>query len=99
MTFLAGQPRPVGATGGWAQLKVRVTPRVSFNFYGGQEDDRNSDLHYGGIAKNQAYAGNIMYRLGSNVIASFEGSQVRTTYIKSGTLSFPHYDLALAYLF
>jgi hypothetical protein len=99
VSFFGEQPRPVGATGGWAQLKIRVTPRMTFNFYGGQEDDRNSDLQRGGIAKNQTYAGNIMYRFGSNVLASFEGSQTRTTYLNSGTLSFPHYDLGLAYLF
>ena len=99
ITFVWDQPRAVGATGGWAQLKIRVTPRMTFNFYGGQEDDRNSDLPRGAIAKNQTYAGNIMYRFGSNVLASFEGSQTRTTYVNSGTLSFPHYDLGLAYLF
>lgn len=99
VTFIGEQPRPVGAAGGWAQLKIRVTQRMTFNFYGGQEDDRNSDLTYGGIAKNQTYAGNIMYRFGSNVIASFEGSRTRTTYLNSGSLSFPHYDLGLAYLF
>ncbi|MBV9397479.1 MAG: hypothetical protein JO062_05845 [Bryobacterales bacterium] len=99
VSFIADVPRPVAASGGWAQLKIRVTPRVTFNFYGGQEDDRNSDLQSGAIAKNQTYAGNIMYRLGSNVLASFETSRTRTTYLNSGTLTFPHYDLGLAYLF
>jgi len=93
------QVRPVHAQGGWAQLKFRLTSRATLNFYGGQEDDRNSDLQSGGIAKNQAYAGNFMYRFGSNILASFEGSQVRTTYLFSGTRIFPHYDLAIAYLF
>lgn len=91
--------RAVEATGGWAQVKIRATSRLTFNFYGGQEDDRNGDLQKGAIAKNQTYAGNAMYRLGSNVLASFEASQTRTTYIGSGTRSFPHYDLGLAYLF
>jgi hypothetical protein len=99
VTFFGEYPRAVGATGGWAQLKIRVTPRVTFNFYGGEEDDRNSDLHSGAIGRNRAYAGNIMYRFGSNVLASFEASRVRTSYINSATLSFPHYDLGLAYLF
>ena len=30
--------------GGWAQVKFRFTQRLSMNFYGGQEDDRNRDL-------------------------------------------------------
>jgi hypothetical protein len=89
----------VGATGGWAQIKVRITPRLSMNLYGGQEDDRNRDLFSGAIAKNQIYAGNVMYRFGSNLLAAFESSQTRTTYLFSGTRLFPHYDLALAYLF
>jgi len=100
VSFLYGDRiRAVRATGGWAQVKIRATSRLSFNLYGGQEDDRNSDLQKGAVGKNQTYAGNAMYRLGSNVLASFEASQVRTTYIGSGTRSFPHYDLGLAYLF
>ena len=91
-----GRLKPVEGAGGWAQLKVRVTPRLTWNIYGGQEDDRNRDLQPGGIAKNQAYASNLMYRFGSNVLASFEGSQVRTTYLNSVTRTFPHYDLAIA---
>lgn len=87
------------AAGGWAQLTLRATKRLSFNVYGGQEDDWNSDLSFGSIAKNQAYAGNAMYRLGSNVIMSFEASQTRTLYVGSGLRLNPHYDLAIAYLY
>jgi hypothetical protein len=89
----------VQATGGWAQLTFRATERASFHFYGGQEDDRNRDLSAGGVAKNQSYGANIIYRLGSNILTSFESSQVRTTYLGSGTRINPHYDLAFAYLF
>ena len=94
-----GVVRSVGAAGGWGQVKFHLTRRATLNFYGGQEDDRNRDLEPGGISKNQAYAGNFMYRFGSNILASFEASQVRTTYMGSGTRIFPHYDLAIAYLF
>jgi hypothetical protein len=94
-----GLARSVQATGGWAQLKFRLTNRASLNFYGGQEDDRNRDLEPGGISRNLAYATSLMYRLGSNILASFETSQVRTTYLNLGTRIFPHYDLALGYLF
>src|SRR5579863_48169 len=97
--FYDGEVRSVRAQGGWAQLKFHLTSRATLNFYGGQEDDRNSDLGSGGISKNQSYAGNFMYRFGSNILASFESSQVRTTYLFSGTRIFPHYDLAIAYLF
>jgi hypothetical protein len=89
----------VSAWGGWGQITLRPLPRLSLHFYGGQEDDQNSELSSGMIAKNQIYAGNVMYRLGPNVIAAFEASQVRTTYLGLGTKLNPHYDLALAYLF
>jgi hypothetical protein len=72
---------------------------VTFNWYAGQQDDRNSDLISGNVAKNLVYAGNVVYRLGPNVLASFEASQTRTTYLGSGTRLNPHYDIALAYLF
>lgn len=99
VTIFSGRLRPVEASGGWAQLKVRIAPRVTFNAFGGQEDDNNRDLLNGAIAKNQAYAANIMYRAGSNILTSFEVSQVRTTYLGAGTRIFAHYDLAIAYLF
>jgi len=99
VSVIHGQARAVGATGGWAQFTFRATPRASFNVYGGQEDDRNRDLGPGGVGKNQGYGANIIYRLGSNILTSLEASQVRTTYLGSGTVMNQHYDLAFAYLF
>ena len=99
VTFFYDKPRAVHAQGGMVQLKIRATSRATFNFYAGQEDDRNRDLLVGAIGKNFTYAGNFMYRLGANVLASFEASQTRTDYIGGGRKIFPHYDLALAYLF
>jgi hypothetical protein len=94
-----GQARSVRAAGGWAQLTFRATRRATFNVYGGQEDDRNRDLFLGAVGKNQGYGTNLIYRLGSNILTSVEASQVRTTYLGSGTVINPHYDLAFAYLF
>lgn len=91
--------RAIAAKGGWAQLAYRPAPRLSFHLYGGAEDDRNVDLLRGGIARNLVYAGNVIYRLGSNVLAGFEASQTRTTYLGGRTRLNPHYDLSLAYLF
>ena len=99
VSVFQGRARAVGASGGWAQVTFRATGRASFHVYGGQEDDRNRDLAAGGIAKNQSYGANVIYRLGSNILTSFESSQVRTTYLGSGTRINPHYDLAFAYLF
>jgi len=91
--------RPVRGSGGWAQLKFLATRRLTLSFYGGQEDDTNRDLDRGAIAKNQTYAANAIYRLMSNVLASFEWSYLRTSYAGGGVRTNPHYDLAFAYLF
>jgi len=99
VSLINGQARAVDATGGWAQLTFRATRRATFNLYGGQEDDRNRDLNLGAVGKNQGYGANIIYRLGSNILTSFESSQMRTTYVGSRTVINPHYDLAFAYLF
>jgi hypothetical protein len=89
----------VRGSGGWTQLKYIATPRLSFDLYGGQEDDLNRDLNPGGISKNQTYAANAIYRVMSNVLASFEYAYLRSTYLGGGVRSNPHYDVAFAYLF
>lgn len=95
----SGSVIAVHSTGGWAQIRVPITARLAFDVYGGQQDDRNADLGYGYIGKNQGYFSNLMYRLAPNVIVSLEGGQVRTNYIGLGNRVNDHYDLAVAYLF
>jgi len=90
---------PVHADGGWAQLSFLIAPRLTFNLFGGQQDNRNRDLRYYGVDKNQAYAANLMYRLAPNVILSLETGQVRTTYLGVGNRLANHHDLGFAYLF
>jgi hypothetical protein len=85
--------------GGWAQLKFQATKRLTFDLYGGQEDDQIRDLILGQIGKNETYAANAIYRVMSNVLASFEWSYLRTSYVGTGVRFNPHYDLAFAYLF
>ncbi len=94
-----GPARAVHSLGGWGQLTLHAAPRLWFNLFSGQQDDRNSDLPVGGIGKNLAYGSNVFFRLAPNVLASFEASQTRTSYIGSPTLLSNHYDLAFAYLF
>jgi len=94
-----GEVLAVHSTGGWAQIRVPITARLAWDLYGGQQDDRNSDLAYQYISKNQGYFTNLMYRIAPNVIVSLEGGQVRTTYLGLGNRLNDHYDLAVAYLF
>jgi hypothetical protein len=90
---------PIHATGGWAQISVPATSRLTFNVYSGQEADRARDLLAGAIRRNLVTAGNVVYRFAPNVLGSFEVSQARTDYFIFGTRLNNHYDLALAYLF
>ena len=90
---------PVHSDGGWTQLSFLVAPRLTFNLFGGQQDNRNRDLRYYGVDKNQAYAANLMFRLAPNVILSLETGQVRTTYLGVGNRLINHHDLSFAYLF
>ncbi len=89
----------VGTTGGWGQLSYLATSRLTFNFYGGQEGHRPGDILAGAITRNLAYAGNAIYKLGSNVLLGLEVSQVRTNYLQQTNRLVNHYDLALGYLF
>lgn len=89
----------VRSRGGWAQIALLPTSRLSVHVYAGQQDDHNRDLRDRGFSRNFTWAGNAMYKLGSNFIVSFERSQVRTTYLPGGIRRNGHYDLALAYLF
>ena len=89
----------IGANGGWAQFSYLATKRLTFNIFGGEENDRAADLMGGDIHNNFMYAGNAIYRLGSNVLLGAEVSQVRTNYFLLPSRLNNHYDLSLAYLF
>ena len=89
----------IGANGGWAQFSYLATKRLTFNIFGGEENDRAVDLMGGDIHNNSMYAANAIYRLGSNVLLGAEVSQVRTNYFLLPSRLNNHYDLSLAYLF
>jgi hypothetical protein len=97
--FSGHDVRAVHADGGWSQVLFQATSRLAFHVYAGQESDRGADLLLGSIARNFLYAGNAVYRLGSNVLVGFEASQARTRYLGLGSRVNDHYDLSLAYLF
>jgi len=90
---------PVGALGGWGQLSYLATKRVSFNVYAGEERNNATDLLMNDIHRNLMYAGNVIYRLGPNVLLGLETSQVRTDYFLAPFKLNNHCDLAIGYLF
>ncbi|HEX8986072.1 MAG TPA: hypothetical protein VF767_11580 [Bryobacteraceae bacterium] len=91
--------RAVHSRGGWAQLTLQAAPRLSFHLFSGAQDDRERGLTAGSIGRNLVYGANFFYRLAPNVLASFEASQARTSYVDGARRLNNHYDLALGYLF
>jgi hypothetical protein len=99
-TILANDTvKPVHNSGGWAQISVPVTNRLTVNVFGGIEDDRGAYSAAYAIVRNVSYASNFMYHLGPNVVVSLEALQMRTRYFSGSRETQNHYDLALGYLF
>jgi hypothetical protein len=94
-----GQAIAVHARGGWAQLTLVATRRLSFHLFTGLEKDREEDLAAGSLLRNWLYGANLFYRLAPNVLLGVETTQARTTYFGDGYRLNNHYDLALAYQF
>lgn len=89
----------VHSRGGWAQVSVPFTQRVSLNLMAGTMDDRNRDLLSTMIGSNRTGAANLMFRIAPNVLVSIEAMQIRTNYLTGGTTRNPRYDLSVAYQF
>ena len=96
-----GKVRPVRGDGGWAQLAFPVTQRLTFNAYGGWQSTRDRDLTAGQLDGTNTYAGNVIFRLGPNLLLSFEAAQKHFDYFyqnRSNSIQ-NHYDVALGYAF
>ena len=89
----------VHSTGGWAQVSVPATERITFNWFAGIHDDRDSDLNRGQNGRNRNAGANVMYRMAPNVILTFEGLQIRSNYVGTVNRRMNRYDLSIAYLF
>ena len=72
---------PLAAAAAGPSSRCAPAPRLSFHLFSGVQDDRNSDLTAGGVGRNLVYGANFYYRLAPNVLASFEASQARTSYV------------------
>ncbi|MFN0101954.1 MAG: hypothetical protein ACKV2U_07675 [Bryobacteraceae bacterium] len=89
----------VHSTGGWAQVSVSATNRVTFNWFAGIHDDRDSDLNRGQNGRNRSGGANVMFKMAPNVVLSFEGMQIRSNYVGTVNRRLNRYDLSIAYLF
>jgi hypothetical protein len=90
---------PVRSQAGWLQLSMPLTSRLTLNVFGGGQFNQPNQLLAAEIQQNFAYAANLMYRIGPNVITGLETQQMRLSLFQGGSRIINHYDLALAYLF
>jgi hypothetical protein len=97
--FAEQDVKPLHSQGGWTQLAIPATERLSFHLFSGLQNDNNPELPKGQIGRNLSYGINFFYHLAPNLVMSLEASQVRTTYIEMGHRLNNHYDLGFAYLF
>jgi hypothetical protein len=95
----SGNVVPVHSVGGWAQMAIPITNRLTFNLFGGFEDDHAAKVIDSYTGRNLAYASNLMYHLGPNVVVSFEAMQMRPRLFSGEVQVQHHYDLAVGYLF
>jgi hypothetical protein len=91
--------RPVHSSGGWSQLAFPLTSRLTFDVFGGLEDDHAAYLNPYSIVRNLTYASNVVYHLAPNVVVSLEALQMRTRFSSGVRQIHNNYDLALGYLF
>ena len=91
--------RPIVSDGGWTQLTLPLTNRVTFNVFSGLENDDAGATSGPGIARSISFAGNAMFHLSPNVLLSAEAQRLWTRTFSGRLNTYNHYDLAIAYLF
>lgn len=94
-----GTAIPVHGAGGWVQVALPVTSRLSFDVYAGRQANDSNDLSECELFRTGTFAANVLYRLGANVIVGFEGSTNRLDEYEFRQLVTNRYDATVAYLF
>ncbi len=90
---------PIHGAGGWVQLALPLTRRLTFNTYVGRQANDSNDIYGGGIFRTLTYAGNVLYRVAPNVVIGFEASRNRLDQYDAYSLRTNRYDATIAYLF
>lgn len=90
---------PVHGSGGWVQVAVPVTRRLTFDLYAGRQLNNPHDLSNYEIESTLTYASNVLYRIAPNVVLGLEASQTRLTYLYEHPSLSNRYDATVAYLF
>ena len=99
ITVRDGTPIPIRGTGGWLQLALPLTSRLTFDVYGGRQLNDRNDLDSYEVYRTLTYASNVLYRISPNVIIGFEGSRNDIENFNMQRLLTNRYDATIAYLF
>ena len=100
--------QPLNTVGGWAQLKLRATPKLEFNAAFGEDDPSDADLHRYSysqayfdpkLARNETEFGNVIYRLRSDLLFSAEYRHLQTSNIMNNKYSAGQVNLVMGVLF
>ncbi len=89
----------VRGAGGWTQVAIQVTPRLTWNSFAGLQAPRVYGLSYGSLSHDYSFASNVIFRFAPNVLLGAEALQERVGYVGQNHQIRNHYDLALGYLF
>jgi hypothetical protein len=99
VTVRAGTVIPIRGGGGWIQLALPLTKRLTFDVYGGRQLNDHHDLNSYEVYRTLTYASNVLYRISPNVILGFEGSRNDIENFNMHRLLTNRYDATIAYLF
>jgi hypothetical protein len=99
MTIRDGTAIPIRGNGGWLQLALPLTSRLTFDVYGGRQLNNRNDLTSDEVYRTLTYAGNVLYRISPNVILGFEASRNDIEIYNMHRLLTNRYDATIAYLF
>jgi regulator of replication initiation timing len=107
----ASRVQGLDSVGGWAQLKVRASSKVEFNFAGGQDNPFASEIRefpfsqYGSgggrgpAARNQSGLFNVIYRPRSDLVLSAEYGHIATYQIDNSRYTADRFSLVMGILF
>lgn len=90
---------PIRGSGGWLQLALPLTSRLTFDVYAGRQLNDRNDLNSFEVYRTLTYASNVLYRISPNVILGFEGSRNDLENFNMHRLLTNRYDATIAYLF
>jgi hypothetical protein len=102
------QVRGLDAVGGWAQVKLRATPKLEFNLAGGQDNPYSSQLRNAvfrgyvydyDVARNRSIFTNFIYRPRSDLLLSAEYRRIESFSLTYTNRSADHINLMMGVLF